>query len=143
MDSLDLAIHKMAHVDLPELAKTMGLNEQSLRNKVCPTNELAKVSVQELRSMMLITQDIQALRVLADDFGLKLVGQTVESTSVFDALLNFSKEQGDISASIQVAFADNFFSEREYCEVENEVQQAKHALDVLLKSLQQKKGKRV
>jgi len=94
MDSLDFAIHKMAHVDLPALAKTMGLNEQSLRNKVCPTNEIAKVSVQELRSMMLITKDIQPLRVLADDFGLQLVGQTVQSASVFDALLNFSKEQG-------------------------------------------------
>ena len=143
MDSLDLAIHKMAHVDLPALAKTMGLNEQSLRNKVCPTNELAKVSVQELRSMMLITQDIQALRVLVADFGLQLVGHDVKTASVFDALLNFSKEQGDVSASIQVAFADNFFSEREYCEVENEIQQAKHALDVLLQSVLMKKGKRV
>lgn len=143
MDSLDLAIHKMAHVDLPWLAKTMGLNEQSLRNKVCPTNEIAKVSVQELRSMMLITQDVQALRVLAHDLGFQLIGHEVKSISVFDALLNFSKEQGDIAASIQVAFADNFFSEREYCDVEKEIQQAKHALDVLLQSILMKKGKRV
>ena len=74
MDSLDLAIHKMAHKNLPALAKAMGANEQSLRNKVSPTNEIAKVSVQELRSMILITQDLQPLRVLANDFGLKLVG---------------------------------------------------------------------
>ena len=143
MDSLDLAIHKMAHVNLPWLAKTMGMNEQSLRNKVCPTNEISKVSVQELRSMMLITEDVQALRVLAHDLGYQLVGKEMETTSVLDALLNFNKEQGDVSASIQVAFADNFFSEREYCEVENEIQQAKRALDVLLQSVQVKKGKRV
>lgn len=143
MDSLDSAIHTTAHKDLPTLAKMMGLNEQSFRNKVSPTNEIAKLSVQEFRSMMLITQDVQPLRVLADDLGLKLVGHEVEASTVFDALLNFSKEQGDVAASIQLAFADNFFSEREYCAVENEIQQVKVALDVLLKSLQMKKGMRV
>jgi len=143
MDSLDLAIHKMAHVNLPQLAKTMGMNEQSLRNKVSPTNEIAKLSVQEWRSMMLITQDIQSLRVLAAEFDLQLVGAEVQSTSVFNALLNCSKEHGDVSQSIQLAFEDNFFSEREYCVVEKEIQEAKDALDVLLKSVQQQKGKRL
>lgn len=140
MDSLDLAIHTMAHADLPALAKTMGANEQSLRNKVSPTNEVAKVSVQELRSMMLITQDLQPLRVLANDFGLKLVGTDIPTVSVFDALLIVGKEQGDVASRVQEAFQDNFISTKEYCDVEKEVEEAKNALDTLLKAVRLQKG---
>ena len=135
VDSLDLAIHKMAHKNLPALAKAMGANEQSLRNKVSPTNEIAKVSVQELRSMILITQDLQPLRVLANDFGLKLVGAEIQTMSVFDALLSMSKEHGDVASRVQAAFQDNFISTKEYCDVEKEVNEAKVALDTLLKAL--------
>lgn len=142
MDSLDLAIHKMAHVDLPALAKTMGANEQSLRNKVSPTNELAKVSVQELRSMMLITQDLQPLRVFANDFGMQLISADVQTISVFDALVSVSKEQGDVASRIQQAFADNFISTREFCEIEQEVAEAKSALDTLLQAVKTQKGVR-
>ena len=143
MDGLDLAIHHTAHVDLPALAKSMGLNEQSLRNKVCPTNEIAKLSVQEWRSMMLVTGDVQSLRVMAADLGMQLVGKSVNATSVFNALLSFNKEQGDVAASIQLAFQDNYLSERECAEVRKEINEARHALNVLEESIVKQVGQRV
>lgn len=143
MDSLDSAIHEMAHKKLPALAKTMGINEQSLRNKVCPTNDLAKLSVQEWRSMMLITKDIESLRVFASDFDLKLVGNEVQTSTIFDALLSVNKELGDVSTSIQIALADNHLSERECATTRQEIEEARQALDVLEKSVQQQAGKRI
>ncbi|MDN2661822.1 phage regulatory CII family protein [Psychromonas sp. 14N.309.X.WAT.B.A12] len=143
MDGLDIAIHQSAHADLPELAKSMGLNEQSLRNKVCPTNEVAKLSVQEWRSMMLITRDVQSLRVMASDLGMQLVSQEVKQASVFDALLSFNKEQGDVAFSIQVAFKDNHLSDRECAQVRREINEARNALDVLEQSIQGQVGKQL
>ncbi|MEG3753118.1 phage regulatory CII family protein [Psychromonas arctica] len=143
MDGLDLAIYQTSHVDLPALAKAMGLNEQSLRNKVCLTNDVAKLSVQEWRSMMLITQDVQSLRVMAMDLGMQLVGQAADSTTVLDALLSFNKEQGDVSLSIQLAFQDNHLSERECAKVRGEINEARHALDVLEQSIVAKVGEKI
>lgn len=141
MDGLDLAIHQTAHVDLPALAKSMGLNEQSLRNKVCPTNEVAKLSVQEWRSMMLITNDVQSLRVLAGDFGLQLAAREMQAVSVFEALLCFNKEQGEVASSIQSAFQDDHLSARECAAVRREIEDARNALDVLEQSIQRQVGK--
>jgi len=141
MDSLDLAIHQTAHSDLPLLAKQMGINEQGLRNKVCPTNTTAKLSVRELLSMMLITDDWSVLSVLAQEVGCKVVAsEPMQSSSILGALLVFGKEQGDVSASIQSALSDGRISVREHGCINKEIEEAINALHLLKKSVQNQAG---
>ncbi len=139
MDSLDLAIHSTAHGagngGLPLLAKQMGIGEQSLRNKVGPTNEVAKLSVQEARSMMMITGDRGVLDVLAHDLGYKVVAIDVEQANVLDAMLKVVKEQGDVAAKIIEAMTDGKITPRERHDVERELSEASSALEVLRKAV--------
>jgi len=58
MNNLEFAIHKSAQdFGIPRLAKMMALGEQSLRNKLCPTNSVAKLSVVEFDAVLTITED--------------------------------------------------------------------------------------
>lgn len=136
MDKLEFAMHETAHKDLPLLAKKMGMNEQSLRNKVSPTNEHAKFSVQEWRSMMMITSDFRSLEVLAEQLGFHVkTKEQAQCSTILSSLLMFNKEQGDIASAIFDALEDGKITPREKVNIENEIRDAQKALDIVKASV--------
>ena len=139
LDGLLASIHSSAHKaqgGLERLAKTMGLNAQSLRNKVNPVNDVAKLSVAEWRSLLMITNDITSLTVLCNDLGFRLVEvDGAGKDNLLTCMLNLNKESGDVAAAIQEALADGKISLSEKVKILKEIDEQKKAVNKLERSL--------
>jgi hypothetical protein len=135
MDQLDIAIHKTAHDTsggLSALARAMGIGEQVLRNKVCPTTDTHKLNLREALAMMDMSGDDQILRVLAELRGYTLAKKSLpDAGSIVSAVLRMNSEQGDVSTEIQNSIADFKLTEDERAEICKQIHDAHEALDVL------------
>lgn len=135
MDQLDIAIHQTAHDaqgGLSALARAIGVGEQVLRNKVCPTSDTHKLSLREAVAIMDATDDDRILSVLADLRGYTLTRKTLpDSTSIVAAVLLSDSEHGDVSREIQAALSDGKLTEHERAAITKQIHEAQAALDVL------------
>lgn len=135
MDQLDIAIHQTAH-DAPgglnALARKIGMGEQVLRNKVCPTTDTHKLSLREAVAMMDAADDDSILAVLAGMRGYTLERQALpDAQSIVAAVLSADAEHGDISREIQAALADGKLTEHERAAISQQIRDAHQALDAL------------
>ena len=144
MNNLEFAIHKSAQdFGIPRLAKMMALGEQSLRNKLCPTNSVAKLSVVEFDAVLTITEDFTPLHVLANAQGMKLVPMHEQPQAISQAMMMVIAEVGDVARVIPQVTQDGFMSARECSLTTKEIREAIDSLNVLLVSVESHKGKRV
>ncbi|PKF60638.1 hypothetical protein CW745_13995 [Psychromonas sp. psych-6C06] len=144
MNALEIEVHRCAHeFGVPRLAKMMALNEQSLRNKLCPTNSTAKLSVAELDAMCACTGDLTPLHVLANSHGVKLVPMTEQPQAISQAMMLVMAEVGDVARVIPNVVNDGFMSARECSMTVKEIREAIDSLNVLLVSVESRKGQRV
>lgn len=135
LDQLDIAIHQTAH-DAPgglnALARKMGLGEQVLRNKVCPTTDTHKLSLREAVAMMDAADDDRILAVLAAMRGYALERRALpDAQSIVAAVLSADAEHGDISREIQAALADGKITEHEKAAIARQIRDAHQSLDAL------------
>lgn len=135
LDQLDIAIHETAHRapgGLPALARTMGLNEQVLRNKVNPTTDSNKLNVREMLAIIDIANDDQILRVLASMRGYRLESNTqADAPGIVSAMLAADAEHGDVPRAISESIADGKLTERERANIIKQINEARARLDVL------------
>lgn len=135
MDQLDIAIHHTAHEaqgGLPALARSLGMGEQVLRNKTCPTTDTHKLSLREALAMMDATNDDRILQVLADLRGYTLSrNRQPASATIMAAVLSTDTAHGDIARAIQSALEDGVLTEREKANIADFVNKEQAALDEL------------
>lgn len=144
MNELQMAIHKSAHdFGVPRLAKMMAINEQSLRNKLCPTNLVAKLSIAEFDAMCAITEDLAALHVLANSHGVKLVPMMEQPQEISQAMMLVMAEVGDVARVIPKVIQDGFISKQECLITTKEIHEAIDSLNILLVSVKNSMGKLV
>lgn len=144
MNDLEVAIHKSAQeFGVARLAKMMALNEQSLRNKLCPTNLVAKLSITEFDAMCACTEDLTSLHVLAHSHGMKLVPFNKEPQAISQAMMLVMAEVGDVARVIPTVISDGFMSSRECTATVKEIREAIDSLNVLLVSVENNKGKKL
>lgn len=136
MDQLDLAIHSTAHTaagGLPKLANKLGIGETVFRSKCNPNTETHKLSLREAMAMMLLTDDVRILEVMADQLGYKLEPvETCAADSVLDAVLLLGSSVGEVNRTIQEALADNRISARELADIRNRSSEAMAELRALV-----------
>ena len=135
MDQLDIAIHHTAH-DAPgglnSLASKMGKNEQTLRNKVCPTTDSHLLTLREAIAMMDLTNDDRILAVIAEQRGYVLSRKALpDAASLVEAVLNADAEHGDVSRTIRDAIADGKLTEAERAEITSHIDRTHASLDAL------------
>lgn len=144
MNKLEMAIHKTTHdFGVPRLAKMMALSEQSLRNKLCPTNTVAKLSVVEFDAVLAITGDLTPLHVLANSHDVKLVPMANQAQDVSQAMMLVMAEVGDVARLVPEILSDGLITARESSTTAIEIRQAIDALNVLLASVESVQGRRV
>jgi hypothetical protein len=135
MDQLDIAVHQTAHEGpggLPALARRIGVREQVLRNKVCPTTEGFHLNLREAVAMMDANDDDRILKILAEMRGYTLQRKRLpDAASIVSAVLSADAEHGDVSRTIQSALADGKLTDKERAAVINQINEAQTALDVL------------
>jgi hypothetical protein len=135
MDQLDIAIHGTAHDapgGLPALARRMGVHEQVLRNKVCPTTDSHKLNLREAVAMMDLSNDDRILEVLAELRGYTLSRKELpDAASIVEAVLSTNTEQGDVSRAIRDAISDGKITEQERSAITAQIHKAHASLDVL------------
>ena len=140
MDQLDIAIHSTAHDapgGLPALARTMGMHDQVLRNKVCPTTDSHKLNLREAVAMMDITNDDRILFVLAEMRGYVLERKALpDAKSIVSAVLDSAAEHGDVSRAISEAIADHKLTEAEKANIAQHIRKTQRTLDVLNSTVQ-------
>jgi len=140
MDQLDIAVHQTAHDapgGLPALARRIGVREQVLRNKVCPTTESFHLNPREALAMMDATDDDRILAVLAEMRGYMLERkQLPDAESIVAAVLSADAEHGDVSREIQAALADGKITETERAAIAKQIHDAHQALDRLNSTVQ-------
>lgn len=135
MDLLEIAVHQTAHDfdgGLDRLAKLMGKNSQTLRNKVNPNVESHVLGLFDAMAMMIHSQDFRILEVMAAQCGRSvkpLCAEPAPSLSV--ALLHVVAEQGDVSRAMEDMLASGRVTVRDRAEVREHVSEARAALDVL------------
>lgn len=136
MDQLDIAMHSTAHDapgGLPKLANKLGVGETVLRSKCNPNTDTHKLSLREALAMMLLTDDVRILEVMADQLGYKLEPvETRAADSVLDAVLLLGSSVGEVNRTIQEALADNRISARELADIRNRSHLAMNELRTLI-----------
>lgn len=140
MDQLDIAIHHTAH-DAPgglsALARKMGMVEQTLRNKVCPTTDSHKLNLREALAIMEITGDDRILEVIAEQRGYTLERKALpDASSIVAAVLSSDAEHGDVSREIMAAIQDGKITPAERAAIAKQIHDAHRALDVLNSTVQ-------
>lgn len=135
MDQLDIAVHQTAHDapgGLPALARKIGVGEQVLRSKVCPTTDTHKLSLREALAVMDATNDDRILSVLAEMRGYTLARKALpDAHSIVAAVLSADAEHGDVSREIMCALADGKLTEPERAAITQQINEAHQALNVL------------
>lgn len=140
MDQLDIAVHQTAH-DAPgglnTLARSIGVGEQVLRNKVCPTTDTHKLNLREAVAIMDATNDDRILEVLADWRGYTLARKALpDAKSIVSAVLADAAKHGDVANEIEQALADGKLTEIEKASISRRISEAHTSLDVLNSTLQ-------
>ena len=140
MDQLDIAIHSTAHDapgGLPALARTMGMHDQVLRNKVCPTTDSHKLNLREAVAMMDITNDDRILFVLAEMRGYVLDRKALpDAKCIVTAVLAVNSQHGDVSRAISEGIADHKLTETEKANIAQHIRRAQQTLDELNATVQ-------
>ncbi|BBE51161.1 Phage regulatory protein CII [Ferriphaselus amnicola] len=135
MDALDLAIHGTAHEangGLPALARQMGVGEQVLRNKVCPTSDTHKLNLREALAMMLLTHDTRILECLARELDCTVQPNRFPGArGIVDAVLHSDVEHGDVARSVMSAISDGKLTEAERAECQAQIAEAIQSLQAV------------
>lgn len=135
LDQLDIAIHETAHRapgGLSKLARMIGVREQVLRNKVCPTTDSHKLTLREALAMMEATDDDRILHALAEVRSYTLRRRMLpDAPSIVAAVLASDAEHGDVSRAIQEAIGDGKLTEAEKAAIGQQILKAQQALDAL------------
>lgn len=140
MDTLDVAIHSTAHDaagGLPALARKMGVHEQVLRNKVCPTTDTHKLILREALAMMELTGDDRILFVMAELRGYVVSRKELpDAKSLVTAVLEANAEEGDVAKSILAAIADGKLTVGEKADIAEHIRMVQNTLDTLNATVQ-------
>ena len=139
MDLLDIACHQTGHDapgGLPALASKMGVNYQTLTNKLNPQNDTHKLTLREAVAMMLITGDVQILEAIAAQLDCRVV-RDVDQTRVglVSAAMRAAAEGGDVQRAIVEATSDGRLTARERAHIVKECVEARIALNRIEKEL--------
>ena len=134
MDQLDLSLHATAHeFGLPELARRMGANHQTLINKLNPHSETHKLTFREWLAILDNTNDLRSLADVCRLFGGSFVPaeRRAKPSDLLSALLAADREHGDVVRAMQEALRDGRVSPRELLSIRAEIVEARSALDDL------------
>jgi hypothetical protein len=147
MNQVKLAIWSTAHEykdgkngAFRELSALMGMSEQVMRNKACPTSENSYFSPEQLLNLQNITDDYRinnAMRLTE-----KRAGAT--ERGVTESLLHITSELGSMAHIIAEAEADNKYTEREKADCISQLNRIERACEHLKLAIhQQEAGKLV
>lgn len=146
MDQIDIAIHQTVHgFGLPAMASKMGMREQTLRNKVNPTEEAHELKFREWLGTLDVSQNFSSLDAVCQQFGGHFVRdmERPNPRDLLRALLAADSEHGDVTRSIREALRDGTIAPREMAEILREIGEAVSALNDLSAYLLKQAGERV
>lgn len=139
MDQIDIAVHETSRNfpgGLPALARALGMHEQVLRSKCCPTTDTHKLSLREALAMMLQTGDISILVAMADELGCTVARKgDMPQIHLIEAILRVDAEHGDVSRALSDALSDGHLNERERANILKEIGHTQDALERLRSSV--------
>lgn len=139
MNQLELAVHRTAHDfpgGVPALAAAMGQKPGVLKNKVCPTAEWNKLSLDEAMQIMLLSGNHSILQEMARELGLMVQGLPCKRGSVLQNLLREQAEHGHVANALAAALDDGRVTPREAMDVAREIDDEIQALTALKLSVQ-------
>lgn len=109
IDDLLFALHtaaKSAPGSIPAMARTMGLREVSLHQKLNPHDDALAPKLAEAISIMSIAGDTKALALLCQMFGGQFVTDAKQAAdSILASALLAAQTHSDIPAAIEAAIA--------------------------------------
>ena len=134
IDPLDQAIYDTVHDyrDLhaggrgaAALARAIGMAGSTLQNKADRKQEFAHLSLQEARSIMLVSGDTRILSTLAEQLGYAAVPlpqiEAPADTDLLQVWADWSNEFGETAAAIKAALEDNKITQAEVAKVKREL----------------------
>lgn len=114
------------------LAAKMGVAHVSLLQRANPDNDAHHLTIEHLFGILLHTEDIRPLRVLAEQFGFDLVAKdTPKPQALTSSLINVSKEVADLTIAVHDALADNHVNAFEKNMIRQEISHVRQSLDVM------------
>lgn len=114
------------------LASKMGIAHVGLLQRANPDNEAHHLTIEHLFGILLHTQDMRPLAVLAESFGFDLVARVGPKPRELTAsLVNVGKEIADLTIAVHAALDDNHVSTFEKAQIRVEIDHVRKSLDVM------------
>jgi len=121
---------------VPALAVRMGISPNVLQNKVNPSQEHHKLTLNEAVKMQAITGDLRMLHAMADALGCVCIQLPVHDQAgdmeLLDSFMGVVSELGDLSAEFQQSWADGQITLKEFARIRNEAYDVQARLAELL-----------
>lgn len=133
MEEFLKALHEaVLNAGAKDLARKMGASHVALLQRSNPHNDSHRLNVEQMFQVLLHSEDMEPLRVLAGEFGFDLVARkAVEPKPLTKALLNMAAEAADVTRVVHDALEDNHISQTEAAAIRREINHARQSLDVL------------
>ncbi len=133
------AAYNTAH-DFPggvsALAVRMGISANVLQNKVNPSQEYHKLTLNEAVKMQAITGDRRILHAMADSLGCVCIQlpshDQAGDMELLDSFMSVVSELGDLSAEFQQSWADGKITPKEFERIKSEAYDVQARLAELL-----------
>lgn len=120
------AVYHTAHDSpggVPALAVRMGVSANVLQNKVNPTQEHHKLTLDEAVRMQALTGDVRILHAMASELGYVAVHvqpfEGVSDMELLDGYMDAITALGEFTASFQLAIADGRVTKHEAAALED------------------------
>lgn len=142
MEELFLSIHQAAlkaQDGITGLARRLGKRQQTLINKLNPSDDTHQPNIGEFVAIIDDTGNTEPLEVLCAMFGGRFVTRSkARHENLLTAVLHADQEHGDIAKAIQAALADDGrIDAQELLAITREVQEARAAYTELENTLRE------
>lgn len=146
MGEKDCAVSRAAYATVHQEGRTakaiaadLGLSHQVLLNKVSPTNTSHFLRLTEAVGLMRTTRDVRILHALAGEMGGQyLPGPDLDDDAdpaLMKDLARMTAEFGELMKEVAMDMADGIISDNELARIEDDADQLRKALDILLREL--------
>lgn len=143
MGLLDAAYHTVHGYEggAPSLAPRVGMNANTLQNKVNPNNETHHLTLVESRNVMAMTKDFRMLHALGRDLGHVCIAVDMDGDGItVEKVMSMTKEFGETLAAVGDATskhgeAGHRVTRNEMARVEREAGELLNAINRLVSNI--------
>jgi hypothetical protein len=142
MEEFHRALHDTVLEAGPKtLAHLMGMSHTSLLNRSNPNDDTHRLNIEQFLQILVHSNDVRALRVLAGEMGFELVPRKVQpSGCLTQATLSMASEAADVTKAAIDAMGDGVITRMEVGRIEREGEEAKNKIDVVIATAKAKVG---